>query len=121
MKPSDYGEKDIRNRTFKFAVEIVSLVGRLPRNIAAHELGKQVLRSGTGIGANVREAQRASTKKLFTYKMQIALEEADETIYWLELLWQAKIASSNQVDHIITEAKELYKILMTIVKKSKSE
>jgi four helix bundle protein len=77
---------DIRERTFQFAVRVVSLVKSLPRTPEAQELGRQLLRSGTSIGANVQEADGAESKRDFVHKMSIARKEARETCYWLRLL-----------------------------------
>ncbi|HZQ09581.1 MAG TPA: four helix bundle protein [Anaerolineae bacterium] len=73
---------DIQKRTFLFAVRIVKLVDRLPRSVAAVEIGRQLLRAGTSVGANVREADGASTHKDFSHKINIAEREAKETHYW---------------------------------------
>ena len=82
-------------------------------------LSKQVLRSGTSIGANVREAEHAQSDADFIHKMNIALKEANETEYWLELLFQSDYIEESQYDSIIADCRELNKLLISIVKTMK--
>ena len=77
---------DIQQRTFEFAKQIVLLVDRLPRTLAATEIGRQMLRSGTSVGANMQEADAAESRSDFIHKVSIALKEARETRYWLALV-----------------------------------
>jgi len=77
---------DIQQRTFEFAKQIVLLVDRLPRTLAATEIGRQILRSGTSVGANMQEADAAESRSDFIHKVSIALKEARETRYWLALV-----------------------------------
>src|ERR1035438_9600770 len=85
-------EKDLRTRTKMFARRIIRLYCALPKsNTVAQVLGKQVLRSGTSVGANYREAHRARSKAEFISKIGDTLREADETLYWLELLLEESI------------------------------
>ena len=77
---------DIQQRTFEFAKWIVKLVDRLPRTLAATEIGRQMLRSGTSVGANMQEADAAESRSDFIHKVSIALKEARETRYWLALV-----------------------------------
>jgi len=77
---------DIQQRTFEFAKRIVKLVDRLPRTLAATEIGRQMLRSGTSVGANMQEADAAESRSDFIHKVSIALKEARETRYWLALV-----------------------------------
>lgn len=81
-----YKPRDIQNRTFLFGVRIVKLVDRLPRSLAAVEIGRQLLRAGTSVGANVREADGAETHKDFVHKITIAEKEVKESHYCLEML-----------------------------------
>lgn len=82
-------------------------------------LSKQILRSGTSIGANIRESKNAQSKADFISKMNIALKEADETAYWMELLWESEIIEKSQVIDLYELNTELIKLLTAIIKSSK--
>jgi four helix bundle protein len=82
---------ELRARTRKFALRVVKMVQVLPKNTAADVLGRQVLRSATSVGANYRAACNATTRPLFTHKMSIVVEEADETVDWLEMIRDAEL------------------------------
>ena len=111
-------KKDLCDRSFKFALEIVSLCRILSRKSGiAQTMSKQLLRSGTSIGANVEEGQAAQSKADFVSKYSIARKEARETHYWLRLFLESKILSDSQINGLITECNELIAILTTIVKK----
>ncbi len=84
---------DLRQRTKEFALRIIRLYGTLPRTTESQVIGKQVLRSGTSIGAHYREANRARSNAEFSSKIGVALQELDETAYWLELLAEIGIVS----------------------------
>ncbi len=107
---------DLLERTFRFAVRIVALVDRLPNNTKGWVLGKQVLRCGTSIGANVREADQAPSPADFANKCSIARKEAGETQYWLELCKETGILTGDDVSGAINEADELKRVLATIIK-----
>jgi four helix bundle protein len=107
---------EMADRTKKFALRIIRLVGALPENQVAWILGKQVLRSGTSIGANYREATRASTRKHFGSIMSVASREADETFYWLELLAESETVKSELLADLIFECNQLVAILTASVK-----
>lgn len=111
---SKLDESPIRNKSFQFAVEIVQFTRILKHN-RDFELASQLLRSGTSIGANVREAQRGVSLKDFKNKFGIALKEADETKYWLELI---AATSEYKTDNLIAKCEELIKILVAIRKNS---
>jgi four helix bundle protein len=98
-------------RTYKFALRIVKLVSSLPRTPTGEVLGRQVLRSGTSIGANVEEAFGASSKREFTYRLNIAFKEAKETHYWLRLIRDAGLVPAKRIDLLIQEALEIKLIL----------
>ena len=104
------------DRTKKFALRIIRLVGAMPNNQVSWTLGKQLLRSGTSIGANYREATRASTKKHFGSILTIASREADETLYWLELLAESETVKPELLKDLISECNELVAILTASVK-----
>jgi four helix bundle protein len=113
-------EKDLRARTKKFARRIIRLYVALPKNDAvAHVLGKQALRAGTSVGANYREAHRARSKAEFISKIGDCLKEADETLYWLELLLDEDFVSSRRLQPLLNETNELLAILTTIAKRAK--
>ena len=106
------------DRTKRFALRIIRLVSKLPKNRAADIIGRQLLRSGTSIGANYREAARASTKRHFTSIMTVDLREADESLYWLELLQDGEIVRAKLLGDIIDECRQLVAILAASVKKA---
>jgi len=108
--------KDIQKRTFDFAIRVVKLVDRLSRTLAAVEIGRQVLRSGTSVGANVQEADAAESKKDFVHKMGIARKEAQETRYWLAIIRTAILPNDAEVELLWKESDELARILYTIIK-----
>ena len=101
----------IKDRSFKFAVEIVKFCNRL-KELRQYEISNQLIRSGTSIGANLREASNGYSKKDFIYKISIAQKEADETIYWLEIL--NEVMNESEVDPLKNEATQLLKIIKTI-------
>jgi four helix bundle protein len=113
-------EKDLRTRTKMFARRIIRLYCALPKtNTAAQILGRQALRAGTSIGANCREAQRARSKAEFISKIGDCLKEADETLYWLELLLEENFISARRLQPLTKENDELLAILTTISKTAK--
>ena len=113
-------EKDLRPRTKMFARRIIRLYVALPKmDAVAQVLGKQVLRSGTSVGANYREADRARSKAEFIAKIGDCLKEADETLYWLELLLEESIVPSRRLQPLVNEADELVAIFTTISKHSR--
>jgi four helix bundle protein len=112
-------EKDLKERTKKFALRIIKLVSSLPRTREADVIGGQVLKSGTSVGANYREATRARSKAEFRSKIGIVEQEADETLYWLELLEESEIISKSLMSNLIKESDELVAIFTTIGRKSK--
>ena len=111
----------VLEKSFEFSVRIVKLFQHLrKRDFSIEPLLKQVLRSGTSIGANITEAQGASSTKEFIYKMQLSLKETRETEYWLRLLNATGYLKQNEFDSIIPECKELIKLLTSILKKLKT-
>jgi four helix bundle protein len=113
--------KEICDRTRAFALRIIRLYQALGRSEVGRILGKQLLRSGTSIGANVEEAQAGQSKADFISKMGIALKEARETRYWLTLLLEAELFPANRLDAILTEAEEISKVLYSIIQSAKSK
>jgi four helix bundle protein len=100
----------LRQRTKQFALEIIRLVRMLPHNTEGWVIGKQVLRSGTSVAANYRAACRGRAHSEFVAKIGIVVEEADETVFWLELLDAAKIANNVGLAPVMSEANELLRI-----------
>ncbi len=116
------GEKDLRQRTKNFARRIIRMFVALPKNnTVAQVLGKQVLRSGTSVGANYREADRARSKAEFIAKIGDCLKEADESAYWLELLVEENIVTNRKMASLLDEANQLVAIFVTILKSAKGE
>ena len=111
--------QDLFKRTKSYALMIIRLYVALPKSTEAQVLSKQVLRSGTSIGAHYREANRAKSDADFIHKLETALQELDETIYWLELIIEAKIFKADKVEPLILETRELNAIFTTMVKKVK--
>ncbi len=114
-------EKDLVLRTKNFARRIIRLYVALPKETVAQVLGKQVLRSGTSVGANYREANRARSKAEFVAKVGDCLKEADETAYWLELLADEEIVPKNRLEPLLQETNELISILVTISKRARGD
>lgn len=107
------------NKSFDFAVRIVNLFKHLSKDKKEFALSKQVLRSGTSIGANVSEALQAQSKKDFGSKMNIALKEANETDYWIRLLRATDYLTELEYKSIYNDCEELEKLLSAIVKTTK--
>ena len=110
----------LRARTKQFAIGIVKLFRVLPKTEEARVIGRQVLRSGTSVAANYRAACRARSKAEFIAKMGIVVEEADETIFWLELLVDAQVLRPEQLTNLIAEANELVAIFAASQRTAKS-
>lgn len=110
----------IETKSFDFAVRIVRLYKFLCEQKKKFTLSKQLLRSGTSIGANIAEAQQAQSKADFVSKMNIALKEASETKYWIKLLNATDYLSANESNSILSDCVEIEKILVSIIKASKS-
>jgi four helix bundle protein len=105
----------IEDRTYDFALRIIRMARSLPDDYASQAIGRQVLRSGTSIGANVEEAIGASSKRDFANKMSIAAKEARETHYWLRLIKDSQLMPAKLIEPLIQEALEIKKILSKTV------
>jgi four helix bundle protein len=112
-------KSDLRVRTKQYAMQIIRLYQNLPKNGEAQVIGKQVLRSGTSVGAQYREACRAKSPADFINKMEGSLQELDETIYWLELLAESKIYPAEKLASLQKETDELIAIFVASVKTAK--
>jgi len=109
----------VKDKSFAFAVQVVNLYRYLCDEKKEFVLSKQLLRSGTAIGALVREAEQAESKPDFVHKMAIALKEANETEYWILLLRETCYLNENEAESIINDNKELLKLLTSIIKSTK--
>lgn len=110
---------DLKARTKQFAVRIIRLYRALPRNEESRVIGRQLLRSGTSIGANYRAACRARSKAEFVAKLGVVLEEADETVFWLELLPEAGMTRKELISALMQEANELVSIFVASLRTAK--
>ena len=111
--------QDLRTRTSDYALRIIRLYASLPKTTEAQVMGKQVLRSGTSIGAHYREGHRGKSDADIVNKFQTALQELDETDYWLELLVRSKVVPAEKLEELREETNELLAIFVTIVTKIK--
>ncbi|MES2430931.1 MAG: four helix bundle protein [Bacteroidota bacterium] len=113
-------ENILKIKSFAFAVRIVKLFQFLQSDKKEYILSKQLLRSGTSIGAMVREAEQAESKKDFIHKLSIAQKETNETLYWLELLQTTDYLTKQQFESLNIDAIELIKLVTSIIKSSKT-
>ena len=120
MTKNEQAGQDLSVRTKAFALQIIRLYSALPKTTVAQVLGKQLLRSGTSLGAHYREARRARSMAEFISKIESGLQELDETTYWLELLVDAGVMSEAQALEARKEANELMAILVSSVKTAKT-
>ena len=111
---------NLKDRTKDFAVRIIKLYCSLPLSVEAQVVGKQLLRSGTSVGARYRESQYAKSDADFISKIQGGLQELEETAYWLELLAAMNLYSEQKLRPIQKETSELIAIFVTIAKKVKT-
>ena len=110
------GKADLADRTKLYARRIIRLVSCLPKSVVAQVLGKQVLRSGTSVGANYREASRARSKAEFIAKMGDCLKELGESEYWLDLLSEENVVPPAKLAPLLEETRELIAIFVTSIK-----
>ena len=110
---------DLKIRTRDFALRVIRLYSSLPKSAEAQVIGRQLLHSGTSVGANYREGLRARSRSEYGTKLNISLMELEETLYWLELL-EAAVLRTTEVNSLKAEAGELCAILVTLIKRSKS-
>ena len=110
----------LKTRTKRFGLQTIRLVQSLPRTQGATVIGNQLLLSGTSVGANYRSACRARSKPEFISKSSVALEEADESVYWMELLVEGGLAPAAELNVLIKEGNELVAILTASVKTARA-
>ncbi len=113
-------ENIVKIKSFEFALKIVKLCKSLVDQKKEYILSKQLLRSGTAIGALINEAEHAESKGDFIHKLSIGLKEANETEYWIELMYQSSTITEDEYQNIISDLKVLLKLLIAIIKTSKA-
>jgi four helix bundle protein len=109
-------EQTFKNRTKRYALAVIRLVESLPRNRTADVIGRQLLRAGTSVGANYRAACRGKSASDVVAKLSIVEEEADESMYWMELLVESGVVMQNRVDALVKEANELLAMTVASIK-----
>jgi four helix bundle protein len=112
--------KALQNRTKQFHIDVIKICETLPKNPAGYETAKQVIRSAGSVGANYRATVRAKSKTDFIYKIEIVLEEADESMYWLEVIRDSEMKTGEEIDRLIKEANELTAIFAATDKTAKN-
>jgi len=120
MKNAGMKENPLKDKSYAFALRIVNLYKYLAYETKEFVLSKQVLRSGTSVGANITEGNRAQSKSDFVHKLSIALKEADETEYWLNLLRDSDLISTAQAASLLIDCCELQKMLTSSIKTAKA-
>lgn len=113
--------KDLQTRTKKFHVDVIKLCEGFPKNAAGFETAKQLIRSAGSVGANYRATVRAKSTDDFIYKIEIVLEEADESHYWLEVVRDAELQKGKELERLINEANELTSIFAATDKTNKAK
>ncbi|MEK7211418.1 MAG: four helix bundle protein [Patescibacteria group bacterium] len=111
---------DLEDRTLEYGKRIIRLAQTLPKNTVNFKLTDQVVRSGTSMGANYREANETETKKDFQFRMRICRKEGKETIYWLQLITEANPDFAKRIEPLLQETRELVKIFAAIIEKTKN-
>ena len=114
-------ESILKQKSFRFAVSVVNLYKHICSEKKEFVLSKQILRSGTSVGAMIREAEHAESKADFVHKMAVAQKEINETIYWLKLLCETGYISKNEFESLNTDAVEIIKILTSSIKTAKQK
>ena len=111
--------REVLNKTFRFSVDTIRFTHSFPQNAVGWTLTRQVIRSATSVGANFREAQFGRSRAEFISKIHVALQEASESLYWLEVIKAVEIGDVNSAQALIIEANQLLSILAAIAKTSK--
>jgi four helix bundle protein len=111
---------ELKNRTKQFALRILKLVGALPNTIEGRAIANQLVRCGTSVAANYRATCRARSRAEFIAKIGVVLEEADETLLWLELIHEANLLAAKRVQPLLAEANELVAVMVTSRKSAAS-
>ncbi len=113
--------EEVKRRTKQFGLRVIKLVDALPGIRSANVIGNQLLRAGTSVGANYRSALRGRSRPDFIARLGIAIEEADESLYWMEMLVEAELINSDRLNPLMQEANELISILTATVKTARSK
>ena len=114
-------EQEFKKRTKQLALRVIKLINSLPPTMTAQVIGKQILRSGTSVGANYRAACRAKSTADLLHKLAIVEEEADETLYWLELLIESEIIPAEKLNSLVQETNEITAMIVSFIKTLKSK
>jgi four helix bundle protein len=109
-------QEEIKKRTKQIGLEVIKLIDELPDRPSAWVIAKQILRSGTSIGANYRAACRAKSSANFTHKLKIVEEESDETLYWLEMLEESGLVTPKRIAILRKETNEILSIVVSSIK-----
>lgn len=112
---------ELKQRTKLFALRIIKLYQSLPKTTETHIIGKQLLRSATSIAANYRAACRARSNSEYYSKISIVIEETDETMFWLEILWETNIVKQERLQDLYNENEEILKIMVISRKNSEKK
>ena len=120
MRDETKRRQNLKRRTKEFSLRVIKLCVALPKSEVSRVLGRQVLRSGTSIGAHYAEGFRAKSDKDFIHQIEGALQEADETIYWLELIGEAQIIKTERLNPLLEECNELTAIFVSMTKNVKA-
>ncbi len=110
---------ELENRTKRFHIEIIQLCLLLPKNNVGFEIGKQLIRSAGSVAANYRASKRAKSIADFIYKIEIVLEESNESLYWLQIIHETEIVNDNRIHKLMQEANELTAIFSATTKTAK--
>ena len=113
-------QDEMKSRTKRFALRVIKLTESLPNTKAGNVIGNQLLRSGTSVGANYRASCRAKSTADFIHKLSI-VEEADESVYWMELLIEGKIVKETLLESLMNEGNQILSIVVSSIKTSKEK
>ena len=111
---------ELKQRTKQFALRVMKVFGALPENSVGRAIGNQLIRSGTSVGANYRSACRGRSKAEFVAKLGVVVEEADESVFWLELIIDGKVLTKQRIEPLLQEANELTAIMAAAHKTAQS-
>ncbi|MDR0726873.1 MAG: four helix bundle protein [Rickettsiales bacterium] len=112
--------QDLKFRTKSFALRIIKLAEAMPKTVSGRAVANQIVRSGTSVAANYRAALRGRSRQEFLSKIGIVVEEVDETLFWLEIILEAKLIKEKQLQELYKEADELVSIFCSISKTTKN-
>jgi four helix bundle protein len=118
-KKTHMSDKDLKSRTKRFTLNILDIVDEIPYNASSKVIIYQISKSGTSVGANYRASCRARSDNEFLSKMNVVLEEADETLFWLEIIQERNLLKNDKIKSAILEANELVSIFVTIIKNTR--